>query len=192
MKHYAVEVTDGNGSWFFHCDAEDEDHAREQALGEESVKEVLAVECQSTDEQPAYEEDVIQNDKDDCFYYLGRRIAETEEELVEWMRKENYFPNVWVEEERGGYHLYEFQNPEALGTDPELEYGVEEDDEEDDYNPDAMAESFVNGNRLSVVNHVLNHDAPATLALDIFMRLEDVDRLVFRNLMARQEGEVRP
>jgi hypothetical protein len=55
------------------------------------------------------DDDVFINSDESEAYYLNNEIAsaDTRDELCDqvrnWMQEENYYPNVWVENERGGY-----------------------------------------------------------------------------------------
>lgn len=51
------------------------------------------------------DEDVTANDPAGPFYYLGKKVADTPEELKAWMEREQYSPNVWWISDHGNPHL---------------------------------------------------------------------------------------
>ena len=51
------------------------------------------------------EEDVTCQDPGGPFYYVGKIIANNSQELITWMKQNNYFPDVWLVSDQGNPHL---------------------------------------------------------------------------------------
>lgn len=62
------------------------------------------------------DEDIFIDDsqRDPGFYYFGRKIAATENDLKGWMQYEEYWPNVWRISDHGNVSLYQFANPDEI------------------------------------------------------------------------------
>lgn len=50
------------------------------------------------------EEDVTADSPDGPFFYLRKKVAEDQDELREWMEREQYYPNVWWISDHGNAH----------------------------------------------------------------------------------------
>lgn len=58
------------------------------------------------------EEDVVCGGHDGPFYYGGKRIATTAEELHDWMKNERYWPDVWLVNDHGNAHVITIEGGE--------------------------------------------------------------------------------
>jgi len=51
------------------------------------------------------EEDITSPDPGGPFFYIGKKIADTEEELRQWMETNQFWPDVWFISDHGNAHL---------------------------------------------------------------------------------------
>lgn len=89
---------------------------------EPSDEELGDLEAEELDE-PDTENDVFYQGRGSLssfgdFWYLGKKIASTEDELKAWMKKEQYYPTVWNVSDHGNVSLYTLEEAkvsEVLG-----------------------------------------------------------------------------